>query len=271
MDNLRTLAKSLSNVRNIGRHAIRIYDDASTAYDPKDIRALFPSAKSVDRNNENLGADGNLYRIMTDFLRHEEDVLFICDSDLIVHPECLNYISAHIEKTPGVMSVYNSVNHPSYGEAVGGLLRKKSIGAAGSVYTRSMVERIISELPAQYSNYWDWAISFYLTGKGVDIYVSEQSYVQHIGLMGENNTTMLFDYGVNYKPETPFEKEQLAHFYEAFFLASGSLRIGRLCYTAVRKVVSGFFRTLLLNAFGYRLTLYFLSRRKAMRQSKKRR
>lgn len=261
-ENLLTLSKCFHSVKHIDKHHIRIYDDESTAFSLHEIQSVFPDAKQITRNEKNLGADRNLYSLMVDFLKSDDDILLVCDSDLIMHPECLQFIENTIDKSDGVMSVYNSIRHPYYDDLNNGLVLKKSIGAAGSVYTRQMVELVIHSIPGKFSNYWDWAISFYLTSIEKKIYVSKQSFVQHIGLNGENNTILSLDYGVNYQPQTALEKEQVARFYKAFFQGYTSISPIRIFINYLRRKTVRNVHQMMVALFGYKFTLTVLSFRK---------
>ncbi len=266
-ENLLILSKCFQHVKHIEKHHLRIYDDESTTFSLHEIQKVFPSAKQIIRNVRNLGADRNLYSLMVDFLKSDDDVLFVCDSDLIMHPECLWFIENTIDKTEGIMSVYNSARHPSYDIADNDFLLKKSIGAAGSVFTRKMIEQVIQAVPEKFANYWDWAISFYLQSISKKIYVSKQSFVQHIGIKGENNTILSLDYGINYQPQTALEKEQLSDFYKVFFQQYTSISPAHIGIHYLRRKVVKKIHEMIFALFGYRFVLTVLTLRKKQKKS----
>ncbi len=194
---------------DMGDHVhIRIYDDASTDFDEDFLRKAFPDSKSIMRNPVNLGPSKNMYRIFTDFLAHDDDILILTDSDLIFNREWLTVVERIIDRTDGVMSLYNSVLHMAMLEKFQidniSLLNKRIIGGAGTVFKKNIVKKILSELPP--SNTYDWDWSDYLVKSGVRLLVTERSYVQHIGIVGFNSgnyfggdlSGSLCDYGVNF-------------------------------------------------------------------------
>lgn len=268
LDHIEILSKSLKDVIGIERHNIRIYDDYSLEFSLDRLSDLFPNAKKISRNEYNLGADRNLYHIMKDFIKSGDDVLFVCDSDLIVHAQCLLFIEEYLDQTDGVMSVYNSALHPVKDEINSNFVTKKSIGAAGSVYTRSMVLNILKNIPEELSNYLDWAISFYLDSMDKKIYVSQRSYVQHIGIKGENNNLLALDYGVNFPPVTEFEKQQMAVFYEEFFIAYTSITPYNVVKRHYRRKFMGLLKWLMIKLLGYKFTLRVLSFKKKQSDKK---
>ena len=82
-------AKSLNAISGIEKVNIRIYDDCSSEFDETELRALFPTAKSIIVRPENVGADMNTALMFEDFLTTEDEYLVVADADLIYRRDCL--------------------------------------------------------------------------------------------------------------------------------------------------------------------------------------
>jgi hypothetical protein len=194
---------------DMGDHVhLRIYDDASTDFDEDFLRKAFPGSKTIMRNPVNLGPSKNMHRIFTDFIAQGDDILILTDSDLIFNREWLAVVERIIDRTDGVMSLYNSVLHTGILDKFQidnvSMLNKRTIGGAGAVFNKNIIKKILSELPP--SNTYDWDWSDYLVKSGVRLLVTERSYVQHIGIVGFNSgnyfggdrSGSLCDYGINF-------------------------------------------------------------------------
>jgi hypothetical protein len=150
-----------------------------------------------------------------DFLTADDDLLIVADSDLIFRPDMISAVQRVIGLTDGYMSVYNSAVHPPFDRCAAdgvSLVLKASIGAAGSVMTKSVVERIIANVPASRSFDWDW--SRYLCSHGVRLFVTEESYAQHIGVHGQNSSSFSTEYGLNFFPGSHSNEVALSRFIE---------------------------------------------------------
>jgi hypothetical protein len=205
---LEKMVKSLY-LSDIGDNVnIRIYDDASTDYDENFLRKTFPDSKTIIRNPVNLGPGKNMHMIFTDFIAHGDEILVLTDSDLIFNREWLAVVERIIDLTDGVMSLYNSILHTDTLDRfqIGNvnMLNKKSVGGAGAVFKKNIINKILNELPP--SNTYDWDWSGYLVSSNIRLMVTERSYVQHIGIIGFNNgnyfggehSGSLCDYGINF-------------------------------------------------------------------------
>ena len=87
------------------------------------------------------------------------------------------------------------------------LIIKESIGLAGTVFSREVVEDLLGNVEMKYTTMWDWYFCMYLEEKGKRVFVTKNSYVMHMGIDGENSNVMLFDYALNYHPSSEFEIE----------------------------------------------------------------
>lgn len=214
-DLLETMAASLAGCEGISQCNVRVYDDASPYWDTAYLEGVFPWAREIVRRDENLGADGNMRQMFVDFLSSGDDLLIVADSDLIFRPDMISTAERVIGSTDGYLSVYNSAVHPSFGCCAAdgvSLVLKESVGAAGSVMTRSVVERIIANVPASRSFDWDW--SRYLASNGVRLFVTEESLAQHIGVHGQNSSSFSTEYGLNFFPGSHQNEVALARFFE---------------------------------------------------------
>ena len=222
LEDIIRLSRSLKYVEQINVCEINIYDDKSNEYDITVLEELFSGFANVNiyENKKNLGADLNTYHICKDFIDSDNDYLFLCDSDLILSPGCLEFIETNIVDTEGIMSLLNANEHPSQGEISETFIVKQFIGAAGVVFSKELLKDIILNVPQENANMWDWSFCRYLNSKHIKIYVSRQSYVQHMGFNGENANFLLYDYGKNYEPQTEFEKKELEQLYQSFFQAA---------------------------------------------------
>ncbi|MEM7225304.1 MAG: hypothetical protein AAF495_20165 [Pseudomonadota bacterium] len=212
---LRTMARSLREVEGLEHATIRVYDDCSENLSRDEIAGILPEAAEVQVNEQRLGADRNMHAIYRDFLASGDDLLFSVDSDLVLHPGCLQVIETLMPETDGILSLYNSrASAPVERLALGGhrLVQKSALGSAGVIFGRDLLARVIEEVPASGCYDIDW--SHHLHEAGVRLLVTEQSYVQHLGVMeGFNAGRGIVEFGLNFEPGNRVNEAILA---EAF-------------------------------------------------------
>lgn len=94
------------------------------------------------------------------------------------------------------------------------MVTKKSLGAAGVVFTRMRVLDIMSNFKRHRVEGFDWQWSDYLVNSGKTLYAFRQSYVQHIGILGQNNKGLIheYDYGINFIPVNEVNEWIMADF-----------------------------------------------------------
>ncbi|MGC6359869.1 glycosyltransferase [Bisgaard Taxon 45] len=210
---------SLKSSVDISKINIRIYDDHSEKLTKQELNKLFPYAKEIIIRDKNLGADRNSRKIYDDFLKTNDDILINADSDLIYRPGWLELIETLLPQTDGVLSLYNSNKHnfiqqinPIYGV-------KKTLGSAGTVLTREIVKKIVDSIPIN-SDMFDWQWSNLLTNNNIRLICVRESYIQHIGILGQNNKGFIndFDYGLNFIPENEVNQKIISEFIEELFL-----------------------------------------------------
>ncbi len=262
IDYVRTLSKSLAACKLIGACNIRIYDDCSPKLTLNDLEALFPEAKEIIVRDKNLGADWNMNQIYKDFLRTEDDILVVIDSDLLCNPYFIEFINDNIDRTDGMLSLYNSILHEPLYELDETFVIKAHVGSAGTVFKREIVSLIVDNEQLNFRAGYDWEWSAYLNDAGIRIFVARESMVQHIGLFGQNcNGTLTVEIGRNFKPVsiynyeaalTAYEKtiENYRHMtlsnYDVFndaFKKTKDYRIGRALLYPLRKI-KGLYRRL---------------------------
>ncbi|HIP14035.1 MAG TPA: glycosyltransferase [Sulfurimonas autotrophica] len=268
LENVRQLSKSLRNVNNIKNHHIRIYDDASTEFGKEELIKIFPNAV-IKVNKHNRGADINTYQICKNFLMTDDDILLLCDSDLILHPESLDFIENHIKQTDGILSIFNSSAHSKVCDFSDKFILKDSVGAAGTVFTQTIMQELINNISEEQANFWDWSFCAYLREKGKRIFVSKQSYVMHTGIDGENSNIMLFEFSQNYQPGTNFEEEQLNKLNQKFINAYTSILLKEKISILMDKRKRYILRKVVSTLFGKNTLAKLLSWRKRRLQDKK--
>ena len=206
---LKAMSESLYQSDISVPHSIRIYDDCSTEYGIEDLKRLFPTAVSIKVNEVNLKADENIYKMYEDFLASGDDWFFNADSDLIFNKGWLSRALELIERTNGILTLFNANLHHTYKDIDGDLCLKKTIGSAGTLFKRERMEQLISFLQlTSNKKSLDWQFSRYFNELSVPIYCVKNSLVQHIGYTGQNSR-FFFDYGKNFTVETPAQGQMI--------------------------------------------------------------
>ena len=264
LENIRRLSCSLKYVKNIDSCEVNVFDDKSTQYDIEVLEKLFSQFSNVAfyENDVNLGADLNTYQICNKFIDSGNDCLLLCDSDLILHPLSLEFIEENIANTEGIMSLLNSNEHQEISRISDKFVSKKYVGAAGVVFSKELLKDIVRNVPKENAIMWDWSFCQYLDSVGVKIYVSDRSYVQHMGFNGENSNFLLYDFGKNYIPDTDFEKDELNKLYRDFFLDANSISDEFKIKVLFRKILRKRVRKLISLLFGNKFLFELLIRRK---------
>lgn len=203
-------SKSLSEVKEIEKANVVIYDDCSNEYNLDFLKKSYPMATKIVRNETRLGADFNTEKMYRDFLKSQEDYLFNADSDLLFNTNIIEIIENTIKEANNispktVFSVFNTPNHKNIKEISSNLSEKKSIGAAGTVFNKKNVYEFIGTIPNMYNNKIPTIDHYFcdiLKKKGYKILCTNQSYVQHIGLVGQNSFFYNTDWGKDFEIET---------------------------------------------------------------------
>lgn len=202
IDYVERMSASLLSSVDIDKVNVRIYDDCSPSLSIESLHHLFPYAKEIIKREQNLRADANMKQIFEDFLQTEDDVLLLADSDLIYRSGWFEFLEQNLPQTDGILSLYDSRMHHFVEDHLGNASYspKKSLGAAGVAFTRARVRDIVSAgiSPERY----DWAWSHLLSNKGYRLMCATSSYIQHIGVVGQNNRGELntFDFSCTFVP-----------------------------------------------------------------------
>ena len=216
---------SLTQVKNIEDVDIFIFDDCSTEYTKEDLKKMIPFAKQIVVRENNLRADRNMYQIHQDYINSNYDILLQVDSDVIFHKNFIEIIKSILstQTNYSVFSLYNSNNHLFVEK--GNLLEinkiifkeKHSIGGICVLFAdKNVLKNILETIPKDRKSFaYDWYWSHKLQEKGTPVMVSEQSFLQHIGVEGQNNKEIKgIDIGLYFTPTNTNDLEFLLHHYE---------------------------------------------------------
>lgn len=213
VDYIERMSASLLASVDISRVSVRVYDDASPGLTEEQLSAYFPYAEEIVKRPRNLKADANMAQIFEDFLNTGDDLLLLADSDLIYRPGWLDVALSVLPETDGVLSLYNSRLHPVQLLCEGKAYNlKKDLGAAGTLMTRERVCDIVdAEMPPVA---FDWAWSNLFISRGIRLCCLQESYIQHIGVIGQNNHGSVadFDFALNFYPSNRVNEEIVSTF-----------------------------------------------------------
>lgn len=219
-------SRSLKEVENIEKTDVRIYDDCSEEYDVDFLKQVYSMATKVSRNEKNTGADYNTRSMIMDFAKSDNDYLFIADSDLVFNKDILVHIEKIIDELEKngkmvIFSLFNAHTHETIKEFNEDLVVKKEIGAAGTVISKKAVlEFINKEYNGKISI--DNFFSNILREKGNEILCTKNSYVQHIGIVGQNSFVDSVDIGVNFKVDTITNAEAIIDILQQTFILNSA-------------------------------------------------
>jgi glycosyltransferase involved in cell wall biosynthesis len=227
-------AAALAEVESHGRWDVWVLDDASTDYRLDELKRLFPGARRVMRNDANLGAGPNAAALARQALSGNYDRFLFLDSDLVISPQAFGFIDEVLDQTEGVLSIYNSCLHASTKPTENGLCVKSSVGTAGTVWQKPLLEEVLARVPTD--RHWDWRFCRYLGSTGRQIAVSTRSYAQHIGLGGLNTKKFGdIDFGLNFTAETNTHLAALAWQCDALLSAQRRYRARPAWYRHYRR------------------------------------
>ncbi len=221
---LQLTAESLARSASLEYCNIRIYDDCSDQFSVSDIKNMFPVDVNIIRREKNIGADENMRRMYIDFLDTGDDALVNCDADLLFRGDWIQLLTTLLPQTDGVLSLYNSSNHPCVHELrilETPLVEKEHLGSAGTVFSREIVAAIVHNVPSSRSYDWDW--SRFLRREEKRLLCTRDSYVQHIGLDGHNSGKESIDYGLRFFPQDEWTMRHYLEFNERLLETSSLL------------------------------------------------
>ncbi|MCL2485376.1 MAG: glycosyltransferase family 2 protein [Endomicrobia bacterium] len=198
--------RSLYECNNVDKAKIMVFNDCSTEFDGAYLKNLFDKYDVEIINREkNLRADANTYYILHDFLASDGDVLFICDSDLLLRPDTIDYILNNFPKTDGFLSLYNSRLHEDlcYDED---FVYKRDVGFAGICVSRKLLELFVKKYDKP-ANALDFKMSEYFITSKIRLLAAKKSLVQHIGFYGQNCKNMFEELAENFVPLSDYNKD----------------------------------------------------------------
>lgn len=216
-------SRSLGEIDGIQNTCVRIFDDCSMEYDKQYLKQKYPMADKITINKQNLGADYNTQKMCKDFADSDNEYLFIADSDLVFNTDILEQIKNGIkeleEKNETVIfSLFNAHTHKAIGDYSERFEIKKDIGSAGTVISKEAVKKFINK---EYSNKKISFDNFYcnmLTKEEAKILCSKNSYVQHIGIIGQNSFINSVDMGINFNVDTIHNAEAIIDVLQKAFI-----------------------------------------------------
>jgi hypothetical protein len=203
---LEIMARSLYECSNIDKAVIKVFNDCSNEFGIDYLKQLFNSSNTEIINRDtHFKADRHNFKIMSDFLTTENDVLFICDSDLLLRPDTIDYIFNNFNRTDGFLGLYNSDLHRDlYFD--GEFVYKEDVGFAGICISKILLEKFISKQKERPRS-MDFKLSRFLVENGVRLMVPKKCYVQHIGFNGQNCGLSSIEFSLNFTPLSEFNKE----------------------------------------------------------------
>jgi hypothetical protein len=211
-------SKSLiDSIKNIDCN-VRVYDDSSFEFGKDTLSKHYNFAKEIVIRPKNLGSDENIKLMYENFLDTNDQIFLNADSDLIFNKNWIKTLENVFEFSDGVVSLYNSNQHPSLKEfTINGtcVLEKEHLGSAGVAFSRKIIEKIVKEMKSKTLKGFDWQWSKYLISQNVRLISVKNSQIQHIGGDGQNCNGMdLVDIGLNYFPDSQLNLELLVAYYE---------------------------------------------------------
>ncbi|GHT34492.1 hypothetical protein AGMMS49592_4360 [Endomicrobiia bacterium] len=174
---LEITARSLYECSNIDKVIIKVFNDCSSEFNDNYLRQLFnkPNTEIINRV-KNLKADRNAYQMMLDFLDSDNDVLFICDSDLLLRPDTIDYIFNNFQRSDGFLGLYNSELHRDiYFD--GEFVYKENVGFAGICISKNLLQKFVSKQKERPRS-MDFKLSVFLINNDVRLMVPQKCYVQ---------------------------------------------------------------------------------------------
>lgn len=200
------LIRSLSECRFIDKADIRVYDDCSTDFgiDYLNEKFLPLNAKIKRRAKRSACTANNYFEMMTDFINSDNDILFLCDSDLLLRPDALEQLERVFPMTDGFMTLYNSDLHLTVKEGKEFDL-KLDIGHAAACMSKKCVSMFLKH---NNPGMGDMKMSEIMNNNNIRILAVKNSFVQHIGVEGKHSgKNRGMDYSMSFVPLSEHNKE----------------------------------------------------------------
>lgn len=179
---------------------ILVIDDCSTEFGTDLLSSIYPEGTRIlRRETPSGGADYAAADLLGHLVRERTDTVMILDSDCILRSDALITIVRSFSLTDGLLSLFNTDNHPAYQE-VGGFVLKNSIGAAGTVWSGELAQDILANVLV--GRRWDWRVGEYLRERGTRLFCLKNSALQHLGFSsGENSNLVQGDFGSGFSDQ----------------------------------------------------------------------
>ena len=230
-------SKSLMEIEGIEKTSINVYDDSSTEYGVEELKKIYPIAQKISVSEKNLGADFNTQRMYEAFLESDCDYLFNADSDLVFNKDLLKIIEKNIQSLENaakgvIFSLINIPEHQYIKDFDENLCYKYSVGAGGVVFSRKVVELFINKLPERYTVKFpsiDHYFCHILRENNYDIFCTKKSYLQHIGLIGQNSFGLRVDWGKDFEIDTVTNANAVVEVLQNYIINEVPKNICKLC------------------------------------------
>lgn len=194
---------------------IVVFDDASPFLDVEALMGEAGLPVQCRHSTERQGPSRTSCSIWRHFLDRDHRHLLILDSDMIANRSAVMDGLRLREGFDGLVSLYNSRNHPG---TPGGedRLAKRTVGNAGTLWTRPLAELVMAELgsnPAIVNI--DDAYCTLFEARGIGIVAFERSRVQHLGIVGTNNRYFGgFEHGLGFRPDSERQARAILAVYD---------------------------------------------------------
>lgn len=227
-------SKSLNEIRGIENCKIHVFDDCSTEYDKKFLQKIY-NTKNVVVNKNNIKADNNTEQMYRSFLKSNCDYLLNADSDLIYNRDLIKIIEKIIKKfkkinQPVIFSLFNTENHEIVEEYDSELCIKKDLGAAGMVFSKEAVKIILDNIDKEEKKRIgiDFSFSKIFNDMNYKLFCTKKSYVQHIGIEGQNSKMLEFDWGKSFEVDSLANAQAINYIFDNYYMANNKKQKARL-------------------------------------------
>lgn len=186
-----------------------VFDDASPTLDVETLMREAGLPVLCERGTVRRGPSQTSCAIWRHFLAGDHRHLLILDSDMIANRSAVLDGLRLGEGFTGLVSLYNSLNHPGIAEGED-RVTKRTVGNAGTLWTRPLAERVLTSFGGDASivNVDDAYCSLFAR-EGIPIVTVQRSRLQHLGIVGTNNRYFGgFEHGLGFRPDS--EAQMLA-------------------------------------------------------------
>lgn len=205
---LEYVQRSLASLEELGELPFRVVviDDHSDEQTHSYLEEVCSrNGWDLFRNEENLGATANN---ITRSLYVDTEWMYISDSDVIYSSKFvteLRQLYDLCKEVDGIGSLFNtsgSGRHLTILDVKDRYFRKASIGGVSMLIKRDLFAEITADhtkhLRTGYTG-WDYAVVFYCNENNVPIWVTKNSYIDHIGVYGAHSFGVS-DKAINFVP-----------------------------------------------------------------------